>query len=201
MPFEKNKSARKQIFDVLTILILGVTFAFALSLATLYYFGPSGSYKAGNILLSPEVSESLSYYDPNPTGGKPNHFVFDKIELHYLDPKEREWKREKIALENYKRFFEIITSERSLLVVPETILSEFVHESPTTLTVMVKDESSRREGASGKMRVFQEMEILKEGDYYRIQIKDAREGENWAYFYHMGIYQKSLQILLEKGLK
>ncbi len=185
MTVERNKTATKQILDIIFVLTLGVGCAFILAMGTLYYFGPTGSYKAGNVLLSPEVSSKLANYDT-------------RVEYLYFNEDKREWRRVQIGQEAYKKFYDFISEEGSIVIVPEHIIALFNKSDPAIITVFMKKtaESSKEQEAS-----FQEVQILRYDDYYRIQIHDQSEGRNWAYYYHEGMYEESQKLLLSEDEK
>ena len=191
---KEKKSTGKLIRDLLMVFSLGMVSAVLVALATLYYFGPTGSYKAENILLSPEVMAQLSFSDISPQTGTPIPYTFDRIEFQHFNVETREWRRSTVDKEAYANFYSMISGDRSLTVVPEDVISFFNKQSPSTLTLTVKKKGVN--SGSEESRTFQEVQILNFNDYYRIQIHDKEEVISWAYFYHENIFQKSLELLL-----
>lgn len=191
---EGKRPTGKLIRDLILVFSLGMLSAVLVALATLYYLGPTGSYKAESILLSPEVMAQLSYSDISPQTGNPIPFTFDRIEFLHFNRKTREWRRSTIDKEAYANFYSMISSDRSLSVVPEQVLSFFKRESPSTLTLTVKKEGVN--SGTEESRSFQEVQILNFDDYYRIQVHDKEKVINWAYFYHENIFEEAMKLLL-----
>jgi hypothetical protein len=185
MTVESNKTAAKQILNIVIVLALGVGCAFVLAMGTLYYFGPTGSYKAGNALLSLDVSSQLSDYEA-------------KVEFLYYEDKTKEWRRVKVDKENYQKFYHFIAEESSIVPIPEHIIAMFNNSNPAILTVFMKKEGENQQEEDAR---FQEVQILRFDDFYRIQIHDEHEGQNWAYFFHENIYDESKQLLLSEDGK
>lgn len=192
----EKRSTGKLIRDLILVLSLGAISAVLVALAVLYFLGPTGSYKAENVLLSPEVMSQLSYKDISPLTGKPVSYRFGEVDFLFFDRDTKEWRRKPIDKDVYKKFYALVSPDRSLVVVPEYVISLFLRENPSVLTLVVEKEGIA--SADEESRSFQEVQILNFGDYYRIQIHDQEEGSNWAYFFHENIFEKSVRLLLSK---
>ena len=179
MQLFKEQAPRERIQALVLTLLSGVMAAIFLTLAGLYYYGPTGSYSAEAILLPPGITQQ---------------FVFDNIEFLYLQ-KEGGWDRIEIAQDSYRKFYELVAKDKSLTIVSNKIEDLFRNTQLATLTVTLKKEGSQNPGDAFKKN--QEVQFLFSGDYYRIQSLE-KEVINWTYFYHPKIYQKALD-LFQKG--
>ncbi len=58
---EEEGSARKEIRQLLAVLLSGVGLAVVASLFMIFFYGPSGQYAVKNVLLSPELLGKLEF--------------------------------------------------------------------------------------------------------------------------------------------
>lgn len=184
-----RQSPGKKIGVLLANFILAITGAILFTIAGLYYYGPSGNYAAGNILLSPDIVFNLSYKDINSKTGKTSQFSFDRIEFLYSS--NGSWERIAVDQDSYRKFFDLIKNEKSLTDSPQ-LANLFLHGSPATLNLTVKGE-----GWTEAFKNFQEVQFLPKEDYYRIQLREDSPSAAWAYYHHAGIYDKALNIFVK----
>lgn len=190
---KRGKSVGKLIRQFLLVILAGVLSALVVAGVMLYYFSPTGIYRAANILLSPTVAEDLSYLDVDSTTGRAVRYVFDRVEFLYFDDEERAWSRKQVELYRYRKFYKLISNDESLLVVSDIVSNMFHLDNPAILTLVVSKEGGNH--TNEEVKAFQEVQFTNKGDYYRIQLHDADQITNWVYFYHPGIYAQTLQIL------
>lgn len=181
----QKKAAIRQVKGLLTLLSMGVFCAVFVSLLTLYVVGPLGSLSLNKVLLSPDVAKRLSYTQEK------KQMVFEMIELQRMDPVSQQVYQQKISLDAYQQFYAWVADDRSLASVPEQLEGMFSRNLLTTLTIVVAA------GEKNEKRAFQSVEFLPLNDYYRVQMRDADEGVNWAYFYHEDVYEEAMKRLLQ----
>lgn len=186
MGIEENKKAKKLIRDLLTVLISGTVSACLVAALALYFLSPSATYKAGNVLLSPKIAFALSYQEIDSQTRKPVSYIFDHIELVQFDwPSKREYRRT-IGEADYQKVYLLISEDRSFSQPPESVVHLFETEHPSILTIFVKQAAPLSTGIFS----FQEMQILSDGDYYRIQPRQQAQEKKWVYFFHENIYKR-----------
>lgn len=192
MELKRDPQVGRRIRALLFVFCGGMLAAVVLALSVLHFLGPTGSYTIRNILLSPDVAEHLSYIEA--VNGSKGHYVFDRIEFLHYNQQTGEWKRQSIKPEDYRRFYNLVLGDSSLTIVPEHVIGLFTRSNPSILSIVVKRDgiSSNQEEA----RAFQEVQILPEGDYYRVQVRQESVAPSWAYFFHEGIYSQSPKLLL-----
>lgn len=83
-----------------------------------------------------------------------------------------------------------MSDDRSLPDISEEVKTSFYKQNPATLSFKVHPENM-----PASPKVFLEVNIVNEGDYYRVQLRNASGATGaWAYFYHPGIYRTMMQI-------
>lgn len=194
MELKRDPQVWNRIRALLFVFCGGMLGAVILALSFLYFLGPTGSYTIRNILLSPDVAEHLSYMDAvNGSKGKA-HYIFDRIEFLHYNQQTGEWKRKSIEPKAYHDFYHLILGDSSLTIVPEHVVGLFTRSNPSILSIVVKREGIT--STAEEARAFQEVQILPEGDYYRVQLRQQSDAPSWAYFFHEEIYSESLKVLL-----
>lgn len=186
-------SRAKQIRNLLFILCSGMGTALAFAFAVLYFYSPSGSYLAKNVLLSPESVLIMRYADMNSKTGSTSRYVFDSIEFSYYSTSLVKWVRLPVDMQKYTDFYTMIADERSLVNADQNSVNIFLGSAkPSMLTIMVKAEKDDLRQVLSK--TFLTIEFA--GDYYRITLRDHNSQEGQAYFYHPGIYQQVLKLFV-----
>jgi hypothetical protein len=180
----------KQIRNLLMVLFGGVAFGVLIFLYFLYYYGPNGQYIAKNVILAPEVIQTMSFKDSNLRTGGNTRFVFQDIEFSYKDLKLNQWHRIKVPLESYAKFYALVSNDRS--ISPEGIEDLFRQSARLILTI--KTESNAEWQNSSK--TFQEIHFSDEGNHFRVELHQENPSEPWVYFYHPGIVEKFLNIVI-----
>ena len=188
----RHESKGKEIRNLLLVIGSGIIGAVAVALMMLYYYNPSGSYLAGNVLLSPESTKVIKFQDTHPTTGSPAKFIFDQIEFSYYDSQLKQWKKLNVEMDQYAKFYQLIGNERSL-EVPDEIKRLFNQPSPSVLSLKIRTEAT----SQSISKPFIEVNFVNEGDYYRIELHEEGSSGSWAYFYHPGIYNKVLEMFIQ----
>lgn len=173
--------------SAIVVALLGASFM-------LYYYGPTGSYFAQNVLLSPFYTSTFSFDDTNPKTGRLEKFVFDGIEFSYFDGNKKQEIRVPISHEAYEQFYNNVASERSIQDVADEVRIQFAHHA-ASLSFKVRPEHG-----SESSKVFLEVNFVREGDYYRVQLRDAiGTTGTWAYFYHPQVYKEAMQLFVKES--
>lgn len=186
---------RKQVRQFLTVIFLGIAAGILLVIFLVNYYGPLGRYKAKNVLLEPSTLDKLWYSDINPKTGGNSRFVLQGIEFVYRLSKN-ETRHLKLSQELYTKFYKSVFKDQSLLQAEEKVTSLFDSLETAQIIISVKTESNAEWQAVS--RVFQTIQMVPDGDYYRIQLHEDNQGVHWAYFYHPQIFQETLKLFLSQ---
>lgn len=170
----------------MAVMSLGVIAAFLLAASFILYYGPSGRYLVYTALIEPDILQQFNYNDQNPETGGEDRYVFDQITF-------QKGKDSKIIdLTTYTDFYALIKNDRSLNSVSDTIKQDFQRGDLAVLKIFVRTESSAAWQKNRKL--FQEVEIEPQGNYYRIQLHESDQGVHFVYFYHPEILSKALKV-------
>lgn len=185
LSFDPRLTPAKQIRNLLVILSGGAACAILLTLFLLYNYSPEGHYLIKNALLSPDVIAQISL---DKKKGK-QEAVFDKIEYSYQDIETKKRTAVPIDKATYAKFYNMISNDKSLLDIPADIAAAFNQMPVSSLTI--HDNAQQ-------IQIFQEVQFLYKGDYYRLQLRESA-ASNWIYFYHPHIYEDAFNLFT--GLK
>lgn len=169
-------SSSGQIRNLLILIAASVSAGILLAAGMSYYYGPDGSYRASQILIHPKNIGEISFTD------KQENFRFERVEFLYF--KNNEWVREKLNQETYQKIYSLISADKSIMQATES----FEEENPAILTIVAIHEKQPQ-----LSRVFQEIQFSPKDDYYRIKVKSDSPDIKWVYFYHPGLYQKTIK--------
>lgn len=185
-----NTSKKQQIRNLLLVVFSGIFLAASFSLLLLYKYNPSDHYEISNILLAPDMMEGLKFNDTNPKTGGQSRYVFDRIEFE----------NKKISQDQYQIFYQMIAANKSLDEVSEEVKNFFNRGRPAKLKIWMKTESNASWQYSEK--VFQELEFARQGDYYRVSLRETGNGNayNYAYFFTLGIYKQVQELFAQDEL-
>lgn len=178
-------SKKKQIRNLLIVFLGGIGFAVLFALMGLYHYSPSGKYYAKNTLLAPEVLSQIAIKDSS----SKTRFIYNKIEFSYYEPSEKIVKKISVPEERYKQFYDMVANEESLSNVSDEI-SSFFNYFPSSLTLTLRPENQPNDPE----KIYQQVNFVNHGDFFRIVLNDQNAGTNWVYFYHPNIYQKVLSL-------
>lgn len=188
---EEGRTAKGEITRLLAVISAGGVSAFVIAVVLVYFYGPSGLYSAKQALLEPEMVQGLRYRDVDSATDARNYYIFDHIEFTYYDHALNRWKSEQVSLERYRRFYQEISSDVSIGDVTEGVIEQFSGGYSAMIKIIVQSEARR----SMATKSFQEVTLSYQGDYYRIELREEKKNERWAYFFHKDIYKKAFDIL------
>lgn len=194
MDEEKEISVKRQIRNLVFLISASVLSAMVLAGSLIMYYGPSGTYAARDVLLSPQVISIINYNDTHPSTGAVTRFVFDSIEFSYFDVPAKRWNKIQVGMEEYAKLYELLIHDRSVSPVTEEMMALFNKANPATLSVRVKPENDK--SALHPSKVFQQVVFVNEGDDYRVELREGQQQDVWAYYHHPQIYQNVIKLLL-----
>lgn len=190
---EKEESVKRRLWKFLLLLGMSVSCALLFVFALVYYYGNEGRYVVSNILLSPQVLKSISHHERNSFSGENSKFVFDKIEVLYVDTEEGRWRKRELPLDTYQSLYTWIQGEQSILEPPQEARADFSSKNLLSVELKVRAKSS-----ADFAKAFQEVQFAQGSDFFRVELhKDQMSGE-WLYFYLPKAYEKALKIVGER---
>lgn len=186
-------SVKSQIIRLLSVIAAGILGAVAITGFLLYRYSPTGTYLAGNAILSPEVIRHLSYIDdPAKQGKTALRYVFNDITFLYKNLNTGEWRKIPLSLEQYQKIYTLLSADQSLDEIKDHVPGEFARNQPAGLALTVKQENNPQ----AQIKLLEEMQFSLEGNYYRIKLTGGTDGpQEWAYFEHSRVYSKILEEL------
>lgn len=187
-----NFSKSKQIKILLGVLGSGLAAGILIALSMLYYYNPTGSYFAKNMLLDPEQAYTLRFVEPGAKNRSDGRYIFESMVFSYFDKDLKQQKTIAVSREKYVIFYNFIAHEKSVLNPTEEI--ERLFNSPHSASLILKVKSLGEDLSKGTEMTFSETDFAGDGDYYRIQLRQSGQGSGWVYFYHPGIYQQIFKI-------
>ena len=185
-----SNSANLQIKRMLSTILAAMICAIAIAVYTIYSYGPSGRYIAGNIILSPHVLERMNVKDLNSKTSHPTSFIFDSIEFSYFDKLKSELRQLKVDLITYEKFYTIVASDKSLKDIAKEIEEEFNQGLLATLMLMMRTDSV---SSLPTTKIFQVIQYS-EHDYFRVQLQGGNGTNEWAYFYKPYVYRDIMHL-------
>lgn len=191
---EKNDSLKfKQIKVLICVLGAGLGAGILMAMLMLHYYNPTGTYLVKNVLLDPENAYALRYVEPSPKGNSDNRYVLEGAYFSYYDPQRRMKQSIPLSKKKYEEFYHLIADEKSLVEADKQI--EGLFNQPTTAALTLKVRRTAEDASKGIDSVFSRVDFAYEGNYYRIQIRQSAPGNEWAYFYHPGIYREMTTLI------
>lgn len=186
MSFDPQLTPRKQIRNLLFILFSGIACAILLTMFMLYNYGPAGHYVLGNTLLSPEVINQMTQEDANDKKSVHKQTFMDHLEFSHQDIDSKKMMTYPIDEQTYAKFYQMVIHDKSLDEIPTSLSASFNQMPSSTLTIRIQKRKVLE--SSNEKQIFQEVQFLYKGDYYRLQLRDT-SGSQWVYFYHPHIYE------------
>lgn len=183
---------KKQVLSLVLMLSSAVIVAFLVVAWIVYYYGSSGTYLLRNVLISPKSLESISFAGPDVKG---QSFIFNKIEFVQAEAHGQGWARYSVSKESYTEFYHSVANERSLPLISDELIRQFETLPLSTLTIFVQALDNQGK-AHQEVSLFQEVDFLNDGDYFRVLLRD--EAETWVYFRAEGIYNKITQLFASR---
>lgn len=190
-------SVKKQIIYLMGVLGAGLAAALALIGYLLYTYGPTGQYKAANVLLDPAVARNLAFSDTDFGRGKNNVFELDAIKFQYFEESSKQWRVDTLADWQYDDIYELLKGDESVPFPSQEMTEQFSLTQPSTLEFIVRQKLNPN--ASGESKVFISAEFIPKTDEYRVKLRASEGWQQYAYFVHPGVYQKLMAIIRKVG--
>lgn len=189
-----------QIKSLLLLLVIAIGASFSLIGFMLYFYGSSGTYKARDMLIEPDLVEELSYNDLNSVTGASSRYIFKEIAFTAYDSKNKERKRQLVPMGTYIQLYHLIEDKKSIdeKEITPSILAAFDRNPPALLTVAVETVDNSPNEKNSK--IIQKVEFAFESSYFRIELQQQPPSNNrWVYFESKAIYQTAVGLFLSTG--
>jgi len=184
-------SANTAIRNVLVILGSAVALAGLLVFCLVVYYSPTGSYKAGNVMLSPEVLGKMTYEQANPGTGQVQRFVYDAVDFTYYRANEGGAVTKGVRKERYTKVYKLLQSDSSVSTISRKMEEQFNGPRVAYLTLWVHPE-----GNVGPARALYRVYFPAMGNVYRVEnLQDSAVEEPWIYFLHDNVYEQVLEVV------
>lgn len=178
-------SKLKQIRNLFFVIGAAVVGGGILCLAMLYHYGFSGEYVAKNVILSPESILKMMSKGENAKSDAVLPFGFDHMEYSYYDTSLKQYKRSRVEVGKYARFYEMIGNDSSVEMNSE-IQKTLKQTNPAMLSIYVRPLN--KNSFQGTPQMFNEIDFIAD-DFYRVSLRSQDGPEGWVYFYHPGVYK------------
>lgn len=185
--------SRQEIKNLLAVLGSSAVCAVSIAVGMLYYYGPSGQYSAQNMLLSPDILSQISFHEGSANAKNGIKYVFDGIEFLNYAKESKRAQRFMVSEEKYKRFYNLLAGRHSLTAPSAEVQALFQQPYVSKLSLKLKEDNKGGKYPTSS-KVFLEVEIVPDGDYFRAQLLVQQPTESWVYFYHPHIYNQVLQL-------
>lgn len=183
-------SKEKQIKTLLGVFGGGISAGILIALFMLYYYDPTGAYTAKNILLTPENAYSLHFTETGSKSKPEGKYAFSGVYFSFFDPESKQMKTVSVPREQYDLFYHLVANDKSIVKPGDAIFHLFQGQSAS---LALKVRTVGEDTSKGIEIPFLEI-VFASGDHYRVQLRQAGPAQEWAYFYHPGIYEDALHL-------
>ncbi len=187
-----HQSSSSQIKNFLSVIIGGSLCGLLVVLGLLYTYGPTSTYLAKNVILSPEVLEKMWYNTSSAsTQGQMARFSFKEIEFLHFDQDTSAWNSQELSIKTYGEFYQLVKGDKGSSENEE--LKTLFDQTPVA-TILIKASTNGGAAFRSIDENFQQIEFSSDGQAYRVELKENDKAESWAYFPHDNIYNKIMKI-------
>lgn len=193
-----NTEAKKQIRNILTLLLAGVLCGGLIAGYMIYRYGPSGKFIAGNIILAPETLDKINFADPDSKGRGKTRLVFDGAQFSFFEKNIGKVQKFPVTMENYEQFYNRVKPLVSLEKVEDKVKRLFDSHEIAILSITMRPEYSYKDQTAVKL--FQVIQFI-ESEYFRVQVPGAGGLDEWAYYYEPGLYPQLFNLFVTDDTK
>lgn len=186
-----DDSKARQVRALLLVFGSGIAMGIIVAIGMLYYYNPSGSYLAKNVLLTPENASTMRFNDSHSSRGN-DRLVLNDIQFAYYDQAAKQTRRMHVDMDKYAQFYAMVSNETSLAYVDDKVKALFNTPHPSSMVLKVKPENAQK--STDAAIPFLTIEFANDGNHYRVQLREQGSEDAWAYFYYEGLYQKVLKL-------
>jgi hypothetical protein len=184
-----------QIRNLLCVLAAGAIAALLFVLFLVHSYGPTGRYEANNVLIAPNLIESLAFDDIDPKTGASTRFVFDTITFTSHSPPG---KNDAVTIDAYAAFYQRLSGKESIANSEAIDPSLFSSGKIASLDIIVKTKDSAKWQKTTK--ILQHIELAPES-FVRVQLRDLGNGISFAYFVDKDIYNYAQKLFFPSPLE
>jgi len=185
-----GQQGNREIINLLAVLASGVFCAALIAYLFIANYGPSGQYLAGHTLLDPSVLEQVGVLKNDHSKGQMATSELDQFTFAYFDPIARTIKRLPVSRKTYAEFYKMTASELSISDGKGNVERLFLQSHPALLTANIRVENG---AFPSKSTMFQTVELIPD-DYFRVQLIQGGQEDEWAYFYLENSFKQALDL-------
>lgn len=146
------------------------------------------------VLLAPNMLTKISFQDIDNRTGLSDLFIVDRLEYRYQDA-DGKWESLYVTPAEYREFYQVISNDKILnsALVPDP-------STPFVSQFMIRVKPQSQVGQNyPDTPIFQQIQFLKEGGFYRISLREGKNKGSWVYFQHPKVKAILDQIVVPKG--
>lgn len=181
----------KEIRNFLIVILLGIALALFIVIYSLNNFGPTGQYLLKNALLNPEILPKLKLNDYNPKTGGSDRYFFSEIDFEYALTQEARLEKKVLSQDQYRALYTILENDKSVKNTDQTFN---LSENPIA-RLIIQVKTAPQAAWQEDEKVFQEVAFSRDGNHYRVSLRESKSVDNWAYFEHPGVYKEVMKII------
>ncbi len=167
-------SAKQQVRGFLSLIAASLLSAFLIVAFLINYYDGLASYKAGDILISPDLVEQFSYTEATSTSSQ--YFVGD---IQLAKKNERGlYEQRALSAKTYRNFYSLVKNTKSLALSPSLEHDFMKRGAKLYIEVELKSKSEDL----SHTRSFQQLEFTQDGKFFRVQLQSKVKNTTWAYF-------------------
>ena len=189
------KKDRREVRNLIFLLSSASFLAFFVVVGLIYYFGTTDTYLVRHILISPDTLAKASFTDYLPATASKS-LVFKKIEFMHGNNRDKGSGCFEVDLHAYNDFYKLISSERSIPILTDEMVTQFNLSPPSSLTIFLQPRDN--EPFFREEKIFQQIQFEAGGELFRVQFLPAQTSEisfeEWIYFRYPGIYYEFQQL-------
>ena len=183
----------KKGFDRSTLLVIGC--GMLLALLSLFWLVRVESYEKGiyaqEVVLNPRDMQMLTRNGENNTAP----ILVESID--YSKYSGGKWEMESLDLISYQKIWDQLDGDRGAAKIDPETLKLFDTPKLSTVAIYVRKQVPYQK--DGLNVLYQQIQFLAFGDYYRVQIAGEEHKGHWVYFYHPAIQNVVLEALEKHG--
>lgn len=184
---------RKDIRDFLLVIFAGIFTAFIVVFWMIKEDPSEKQLKVSEALLSPETIEQMSNRAVTSNPSLSAQYLVESIDFSHFDPLKGKWEMTQVDIGPYQQIYRLLEGDVGNRKANPEVESQFDQGNISTLAIYVKVHKPYQTGAASSL--FQQIQILPSGEWYRVQIHADSDKPQWFYYRHPQILDELLQII------
>ncbi len=177
---------KADIRNFLLVLASGVIGAFVITMGMVYFYGPTGLYQAGSVLLDPGVHEKV-------IDRHGQSYTFDRVEYRSFNEALGRWETQTLSEKAWSEFYDSVKTDRSIADISPEFAAKFHRQHLPHMIVWVKLGTN----LNGD-KALQRVEMLPGEGIYRVELLPQSgdpDQDVWAYFLRVGVAEDAHNVV------